>query len=65
MLHLVQPAGNVGSFTADDNGRATFQLVSDKVKVIECTVVVNIIINTIHSYSYLCKLQALPNSQTL
>ena len=33
MLHLSQPAGNVGSFTADDNGRATFQLVFDRVKV--------------------------------
>ena len=46
-LYLSQPAGNVGSFTADDNGRATFQLVSDRVKVIKCTAVVDII-NTIH-----------------
>ena len=35
VLHISQPAGNVGSFTADDNGRATFQLVSDRVKVIK------------------------------
>ena len=47
VLHLSQPAGNVGSFIADDNGRATFQLVSDRVKVIKCTVVVDII-NTMH-----------------
>lgn len=31
---LPQPAGNIGGFTADDNGRATFQIVSDRVKVI-------------------------------
>ena len=47
VLYPSQPAGNVGSFTADDNGCATFQLVSDSVKVIKCTVVVYII-NTIH-----------------
>ena len=33
---FTQPAGNVGSFTADDNGKATFQMVSDRVKVTAC-----------------------------
>jgi len=34
----MQPAGNIGSFIADDNGRATFQMVSDRVKVTVCAV---------------------------
>ena len=48
VLYLAQPAGNIGSFTADDNGRATFQLVSDKVKVTVVKIVVNI------TFSYTC-----------
>ena len=35
ILNLLQPAGDLGSFTADKTGRATFQIVSDNVKVLQ------------------------------